>query len=553
MQNLGRILKIAIFSIWLVYAHPSLADENVLSPEQAFNVDAVMVFAETMQIHIAIADGYYLYREKLQFTLQSVHGQPTGLNLSEVSLPIAHEKKFDETFQKSVEIYRHGIDIPVLLPPQHQDIALVVSYQGCADQGVCYPPMQARFSPSQLSLATNLSLNSSLPKVQSSNTTAMASLWAARNDAIALGELLMKMPLSYLILGLVLLGLALCFTPCSLPMIPIVSAIVVGHGADREGRRRAFFLSVAYVLGMALMYSLAGIFAALAGASLAAYLQNSWALIFFALILLAMAASLFGWYEVRMPAWLSHPLHKIARRLHPEERGIPSAFLMGAFSGLIVGPCMTPPLAAILLVIAHTGSPFLGGVLLFSLAIGIGLPLILLGIGAGRYVPRTGPWMIHIKQLFGVLLVLLAIWMVWPILSKNYAHFFRADADHMSSSSLPFVRVASLAELQTQLSMSTRPVMLDFYADWCISCKEMEKLTLKHTAIRQRLADVTWLQVDVTANTLADKALLKHFNLFGPPAILFFNAQGQEIKTVRVIGYQNVEQFQRSIANALAN
>lgn len=552
MQNLGRILKVAMFSIWFVCASLSLADENVLSPDEAFKVDAVMVSAEEMQIHIAIADGYYLYREKLHFTLQSTNGQPAALDLSEVPLPIWHEKKFDETFQKSVEIYRHEIDIPIALPKQ-QEIALVVNYQGCADQGVCYPPMQARFIPNQLLRVTNSSFNQSLLKAQSGHTTHVANLWAARNDAIALGQLLLQMPLAYLIFGLILLGLTLCFTPCALPMIPIVSAIVVGHGADREGRGRGFFLSVAYVLGMALMYSLAGIFAALAGASLAAYLQNPWALIFFALILLAMAASLFGWYEVRMPAWLSHPLHKIARRLHPEERGIPSAFVMGAFSGLIVGPCMTPPLAAILLVIAHTGSPFLGGILLFSLAMGIGLPLILLGVGAGKYVPRSGPWMIHIKQLFGVLLVLLAIWMVWPLLSKSYTHFFRADADHVSSSSLPFVKVASLAELQAQLSMSTRPVMLDFYADWCISCKEMEKLTLRDSTIRRRLADVTWLQVDVTANTPADKALLKRFNLFGPPAILFFNAQGQEIKTARVIGYQNVEQFQRSIANALGN
>ena len=539
--------------MWLVCMGFSFADETLLSPEQAFKVDAVMLSAEKMQIHITIADGYYLYREKLQLAPQSVTGQTPGLNLPTIPLPTAHEKKFDETFQKSVEIYRHRVDIPILLSPQQQDGALVVNYQGCADQGVCYPPMQTRFSPSQLALAANLPLNQSLPQAQSNNTTHVANLWAARNDAIALGELLSKMPLSYLIFGLILLGLTLCFTPCALPMIPIVSAIVVGHGADREGRRRGFFLSLAYVLGMALMYSLAGVFAALAGASVAAYLQNSWALVFFALILLAMAASLFGWYELKVPAWLSDPLHKIARRLHPEERGIPSAFVMGAFSGLIVGPCMTPPLAAILLVIAHTGSPFLGGVLLFSLAIGIGLPLILLGIGAGKYVPRSGPWMIHIKQLFGVLLVLLAIWMVWPMLSKSYAHFSRADADHASSSSLPFVRVSSLAELQAQLSISTRPVMLDFYADWCISCKEMEQMTLKHAAIRQRLADVTWLQVDVTANTLADKALLKHFNLFGPPAILFFNAQGQEIKTARVIGYQNVEQFQRSIARALGN
>jgi len=329
-------------------------------------------------------------------------------------------------------------------------------------------------------------------------------------------------------------GLLLAFTPCVLPMIPILSGIIVGEGRQL-GKLRALLLSVAYVLGMAVAYAAAGVAAAWSGSMLAAALQNAWVLGAFALVFVVLALSMFGLYELQLPGFLHHRLHAAHGRLRGGR--IASVAAMGALSAVIVSPCVAAPLAGALLYIGQTRDVALGGSALFAMALGMGIPLMVIGVSEGALLPRTGPWMLRVKQVFGVLLLAVAVWIVWPVLQPT-------------GGSTAFVRVQSIAELEQKLQAPGRPVMLDFYADWCVSCKEMEAFTFSDARVKPRMARMLLLQADVTANTAEHKALLKRFHLFGPPGIVFFDAQGRELKGLRVIGYQNAERFLKTLDRA---
>lgn len=405
------------------------------------------------------------------------------------------------------------------------------------------------------------------------------------------GKLLAIMPL------FLLLGLGLSFTPCVLPMVPILSSIIVGEGA-RVSRAHSFALSVAYSLGMALVYTGLGIAAGLIGEGLSATLQNPWVLGAFASLVTALSLSMFGVYQLQVPASIQAKLMTVSGRQSAGK--LVGVFAMGAISSLIVGPCVAAPLAATLLYISQTRDVMIGGSALFAMAAGMSVPLLLVGISAGALMPRAGPWMESVKFFFGVLMLGLALWIVTPVIpswvpmagwaalgigygvylllvkqlgwiSKMVGLIFAAfglvqlmgvatggrDAleplAHLSSGAhkVEFKRVKSVAELDAVLTQAAgKTVMLDFYADWCVSCIEMEKLTFTDKRVQAHFADMVLLQVDVTANNDDDKALLKRFRLFGPPGIIFFDKQGKEIQGGRVIGYQNTDKFLHSLALA---
>ena len=403
-------------------------------------------------------------------------------------------------------------------------------------------------------------------------------------------------------------GLLLSFTPCMFPMIPILSGIIAGSGSSIT-RMHGFLLALAYVMGMALTYTGAGIAAGLSGELLSSALQTPWVLGSFAAVFVVLSLSMFGFYELQLPSALQSKLSNSANKIQGGQ--VSGVFLMGALSAIIVSPCVAAPMAASLLYISQTHDAVLGGVALFTMALGMGVPLLLIGASAGALLPRAGGWMEAIKQFFGVLMLAVAIWLIstliplavemllWAILLITSAIYLNAlDAlppkSHgwrkvgkgmgvlilllgismlvgalsgakdilrplgalgggqvVTSTSLPFVKVKNIAELDNYIAQAQgKMVMLDFYADWCVSCKEMERFTFPDAKIQAKLSNTLLLKADVTANNDEDKALLKRFGLFGPPGILFFDTQGREQVERRVIGFQNSAQFLTSLEQA---
>ena len=564
--------------------------DNLLEPEKAFRFSAALAGPGKVEVRFVIADGYYLYRERLQF---SASGNPQ-VRLGAAELPRGTPHK-DEFFGE-VETYRKEVRIPV---PVHGEGAfdLKVTSQGCADAGVCYVPMESK---AHLVLASGAPSLSEAPR---SIGTSRLSIFSSDVDIARLFEGNTLLVLA----SFVGFGLLLAFTPCVLPMIPILSGIIVGEGRDLN-KARALVLSLSYVFGMALAYAFAGVAAAYSGTLLAALLQNVWVIGFFALVFVALALSMFGFYEITLPGFLHHHLHSAHQRLQGGR--IASVAAMGVLSAIIVSPCVAAPLAGALLYISQTRDVALGGAALFSMALGMGVPLVAVGVSEGALLPKSGPWMTGVRKFFGVLLLAVALWIAspilpaaatmaaWAVLLIGSAVFLRAldrlppaasgwwrlwkaaglvllisgvallvgalagSRDPLRplaglfggapASATPWVRVASLGELEGRLKQAGKPAMLDFYADWCVSCKEMEAFTLSDPLVRSKLADFVLLQVDVTKNTEEDRALLKRFSLFGPPGMIFFDTQGREIKGLRVIGYQNAERFMKTLNAAAA-
>ena len=516
---MARILSFLL----VVFAALDLAaanTDNLLEPEKAFRISARALDAGNAEVSFAIAEGYYMYRERFRFAVDAGSAGKLGTP----QFPTGTRKK-DEFFG-DVETYRKQVTIRLPLENWQGPLHLTVTSQGCADVGVCYIPMDSKLTiqPASFSATRPGAPVSSTPgfTVQASDFE-IARLFESGRTWVVLASFL----------GF---GLLLAFTPCVLPMIPILSGIIAGEGKDL-GKVRALLLSLSYVLGMAVAYAAAGIAAAWSGSLLAGALQNVWVLCAFALVFVALALSMFGVYELQLPGFLHHRLHATHGRLRGGR--VASVAAMGALSAVIVSPCVAAPLAAALLHISRSGDVALGGSALFAMALGMGVPLLVVGVSEGALLPKSGPWMVRVKHVFGVLLLAVAVWIVWPVLLP-------------SGGSTAFVRVQSIAELEQKLQSPGKPVMLDFYADWCVSCKEMEALTFSDARVKPRLETMLLLQADVTANSAEHKALLKRFSLFGPPGIIFFDPQGREIKGLRVIGYQNAERFLRTLdlANA---
>jgi thioredoxin:protein disulfide reductase len=583
------------FALLLALSLHGLAGaQDLLPPELAFKFSAQALDANTLELRYRIADGYYMYRDKFKFAVE-----PQTVKLGSAQFPQG-EVHNDEYFGK-VETYRKELRIrlPLTRDAAVDQLKLTVTSQGCADAGVCYVPQQ---QTAQIQL----------PAAGSAAAAAPASGGAADapgtgNDEARFHRLLASGSLWLIAAAFFGAGVLLTFTPCVLPMIPILSGIIVGEGRDAT-RTRAFTLSLAYVLGMSVTYTAIGVGAALSGNLLSAALQSPWVLSTFAAVFVLLSLSMFGFYELQLPAAFHTRMTHASNRFKGGHLG--AVVLMGVFSAAIVSPCVAAPLAGALLYISQTRDVLLGGIALFAMSIGMGVPLILVGVFEGQFLPKSGHWMRSVKHFFGVLLLAVAIWIVSPVLPTavqmlawaalliGSAMVLRA-IDPLPSEAGPvtrlwkgvgflallagtalaigafagshdllrplsglgggggnaaqavaFTRVKSLAELDAKLQSAGKPVMLDFYADWCVSCKEMEAFTFTDARVKAKMGQMLLLQADVTANSAEDKVLLKRFSLFGPPGIIFFNRQGAEVEGLRVIGYQAADVFLNTLNRA---
>ncbi len=498
-------------------------EEEFLSPDVAFKLDITAKDASNLMASFKVVPGYYLYKQRVKFEIKDA---ATG-TIEAIELPQA-EIKEDKNFGKQ-EVYHHDFVASIKLLAANNPI-VKATYQGCSEKGLCYAPQNKIFNINLVS--TNNSEASSLVGNNDDKTT----------TALKSGNLWL------VIAGFFVAGLLLSLTPCVLPMIPILSSIIVGSQSKQtqnnktgSSKLHAFGLSVGYVLGMALSYTLAGVAAGLSGNLLSQSLQSPLVLGLTALLFVVLAFSMFGFYELKLPSAFESKLLNASNKLKGGE--FVGVFIMGVLSALIVSPCVAAPLAGALIYIGQTHNVLLGGAGLFALAIGMGVPLLLIGASAGSLLPKAGGWMTAVRNLFGVLMLVMAAYIAWPVLPASLTTPVNNLLGFSTKHTLPFTRVKSAADLDAAIdSANGKTVMLDFYADWCTSCKEMEKLTFSDAKIKAALANTVLLQADVTANNDDDQALLKRFGLFGPPGIIFFDKTSAEVKT-RVIGYKNVDDF----------
>ncbi len=570
----------------------NLFEDPLLPAEQAFRFFAEVKDPYTLHVNWVIADGYYLYRDKISFQLDN----HPDIQLGDYAPPPG-EAYHDEAFGQ-VEIYHQNLefDIPLQrLNTLPQTIQLQAGFQGCADRGVCYPPMKQTVLldiPEAKLITPVLPKNTQIPLSEQDRIVS-----SLHHDALWLT-----------LLSFFAFGLLLAFTPCIFPMIPILSGIIVGQG-NQITTRKAFLLSFSYVLASALTYTVFGILAALFGNNLQATFQEPWIIVLFSSIFILLSLSMFGFYNLELPKSLQSKLHNSSNK-HRDGSYLGAA-VMGALSSLIVGPCVAAPLAAALVYIGQTGDVILGGSSLFVLGFGMGVPLLLLGTSAGKILPKAGHWMNATKAVFGVIMLAVAVWMLdrilpagvtmllWALLliipsvylkaidplpetASNWHRLWKGFGQIMlvygillliglsagnsnplqplkglssgkqntEEEGLIFQQIHTVDELDRHIKLASANrqwLMLDFYADWCISCKEMEAYTFSSPKIKQQLAQFVLIQADVTANNENDKALLKRFNLIGPPGIIFFSPDQQGPSRLRVIGYQDVETFFKTL------
>ena len=588
--------------------------DDLLAPDKAFRFSARALDAGTLELSYRIADGYYLYRERFRFATE-----PAGVNLGAAQFP--QGEIHNDQFFGRVETYRGNLRVlvPIEGAGGPDRFKLKVTSQGCADSGVCYVPHDQY---AEIRLAAAGSASSASPGIffgaQSAPSMTSAppmvapsprfSTSASDTDIAAMFE----SGSTWLVLASFFgFGLLLAFTPCMLPMIPILSGIIVGEGRDMN-KMRALILSLAYVAGMSVTYAAAGVAAAYSGSLLAAALQNPWVLSAFALMFVWLALSMFGFHDIQLPGFLHHRLSAAHHKL--EGGQVASVVVMGVLSAVVVSPCVAAPLAGALLYISQTRDVVMGGAALFVMALGMGVPLVVVGVSEGALLPKSGAWMKTVKKFFGTLLLGVAVWIVSPVIpamaqmlawaallivsamflraidplppeASGYARLWkgvglialvagvalmigalsgsqdplqplaglRASAGDASQAvPVRFERIGSIAELDARLKdkASDKPAMLDFYADWCVSCKEMERFTFSDAQVQAKLAGMLLLQADVTANSAEHKALLKRFHLFGPPGIIFFDKGGREIEGLRVVGYQPAGPFAKILDRA---
>ena len=578
-----------------------------LSAEEAFVFESIGLDAETALVRFTAQPGYYLYRDKFEFDV----GGLAGLGVRAVELPEGVVK--DDPEFGPVPVYFGQVEIPVKLDRPAgpaAEVTLEAKFQGCRDGDICYPPMTRSVAftlPGSDTVAGNPARD---PAPADTEVGAATTPPVSEQDQLA--GLLTSSP-AKAIVAFFIAGLLLAFTPCVLPMLPILSGIIVGQG-DRITPARAFWLSLVYVLAMAVTYTVAGVLAGLFGQNLQAMFQNPWVIGGFVLIFILLALSMFGFYELQLPGRLQTRLAEASNRQQGGQ--LAGVAVMGFLSALIVGPCVAPPLMAALIVIGSSGDAVLGGAALFSLAMGMGVPLILFGVSAGKFVPRAGAWMEAVKAVFGVGLLGLSIWMLerilpggvimalWGVLALSCGVYLGAlepvgegatgwrklwkslglvllvvglleivgaaaggdnwlkpldglrtpgGAATVKEEHAEFKRIKSLEDLDAALAAGgSGGTMFDFYADWCVECKRMERNTFPESRVAALMDELQLLQADVTANDGTDQALMKRFGVIGPPAILFFDRNGEEMKAYRLVGYFGPEEFAAHLEQVLA-
>ncbi|HKT32361.1 MAG TPA: protein-disulfide reductase DsbD [Gammaproteobacteria bacterium] len=569
-------------------------------PDQVFHFNAYAKDANTIEAVWQITGGYYLYRQKFHFS-----STDPDVSLGAPDFPQGQIES-DQYFGTQ-EIYRNSVSamIPVTRSGSNSRIPLTVTYQGCADKGLCYPP-----------ITKTVLINFAAPGASATPAAGVASTVAANPPPVAqqnrLAELIRSGNLAWVLLVFLGLGIALCFTPCVLPMIPIIAGLIAGQ-QNKPSTLRAFSLSLTYVIAMALTYTVAGVVVALLGANVQAWFQNPWIVSVFALIFVLLALSMFGVYQLQMPGAIQTRLVSLSNT----QRGGAFAGVgaMGVLSALIVGPCITAPLVAALLVIGQSGDPLRGGLSLFALGLGMGVPLLIVGTSASKWLPKAGAWMTAVKYFLGVLLLAVAIWFLsrilpgavtlalWAALAivcgvylllqktsapswrrlwqgagvlvgiygvvmlvgaasgaqdplRPLARFTQGGSSVDRIEGLQFTRIKTVADLEQAVAAASarhQTVMLDFYADWCVSCKELQQGAFRNPAVIAALGNTRLLEADVTADDTADQALLKHFGIYGPPSIMFFNDRGQELRDQRVVGYMDAQDFALRVRQAFAN
>ncbi len=577
-----------------------------LSPDEAFLLTVEAIDSQTVSLRVDIQPGYYLYRDKFSFSLKQGQAE-----LAVFELPAGITKE-DPIFGQ-VQVFKHDNEFRLPLSnliQARQEVLLNVGYQGCAEAGICYPPLHKDLP---------VFLDALIPAATAAEPTNQASAPSTKPASVKVSEqqsivnLLADGKTLTILFAFLGFGLLLSLTPCVFPMIPILSGIIVGQGATITPRR-GLTLSAVYVLAMALTYAVAGVLAGLFGQNLQATFQNPWILGSFSLVFVALALSMFGFFEISLPASLQTRLASISN--HQKQGSYHGVFVMGLLSALIVGPCVAPPLAGTLIYIGQSGNAVLGGMALFIMGIGMGLPLLVIGASAGKWMPHAGVWMDKVKAVFGVLLLGVAIWLLERIIPASLSLFlwallliisaiFMGALDTLDAVStgwqrlwkgvglaimvygtvlvigaaaggsdvfqplnglrlagsgsqphkeqLEFKRIKGIAGLEKELHLASQQgkgVMLDFYADWCVECKKLEKDTFSNEAVRQQLDNIVLLQADVTANDDMDQALLKKLGLYGPPAILFYKSNAQENQDYRLIGFVGPDEFQSHLNGA---
>ena len=573
-------------------------EDEILEVDQAFRLTT---YSENGRFiaEWQIADGHYLYRDKTKI-IAADNSPVTTSNFVVDEGELKHDDIFGDVY-----VFHHQAKASLAVNNAKDGVknaSFKVKYQGCSEiSGICYPPETKTITLdiSPVSNAAASTIDSTAPAAPVSEQDQIADL--LKNGSVWLS-----------LITLFGIGLLLAFTPCVFPMIPILSSIIVGQG-KAISTSRGFSLSVAYVLGMASINTVAGIAAALTGESLAVMLQTPWVLASFAGVFVILSLAMFGFYELQMPGFIQNRLTEVSNR--QKSGSLAGAVVMGLLSAVIVGPCVAAPMFGVLLFISQTGDPYFGGLALFALSLGMGAPLIAIGTSAGKLLPKAGAWMDTVKAVFGISLLMVAIWMIRSIVSEQVVMFLSATlmivsavymgaldglkaeatgwtrfwkgtglviflygvilmlgaasgsasilsplkgvvsngASLVTEQHLQFKKIKGVEGLNKALAEAkaqNKSVMLDFYADWCVSCKEMESLTFTDPAVQSALANTVLLQADVTANDEQDKSLYKHFKIIGPPAIIFYDAQGEELKPYQVVGYMPADKFSNHISQA---
>ena len=582
--------KIILFLMLFIYSFSLEIGNKVLEPEEAFKVDFIKN-ENSLNIKIELGKDIYLYDDKLQVNIT----KPNKIELLK-DLKLPKPVPYDGFIVHFDDL---NIEIPYSLLKLKLDsnkYEIEFKFQGCSKAGLCYAHMSEKQIISFEENAKEESITSIKEDIKQKDELSSSLKQEAENlsetDNIAAS---LKDSSTLIVLATFFgFGLLLAFTPCVFPMIPILSSIIVKASQNESmSAKKGFLMSFVYVLAMSFAYSLAGIIAGIFGANLQASLQNPYVLVVFAFVFMALAFSMFGYFEIRLPASLQTKINKTADG--KEKQGMLGIAIMGFLSALIVGPCVAPPLAGALVYIGQTGDALLGGIALFVMSLGMGVPLLLIGLGAGKFMPKPGGWMEGVTKIFGIIMLGVAIWLLdrvinptvtmylWAFLFisfgvylKIYTHIivksiskvltilgaillvgavsgatnplkpldkFTSKVSLSKQDELKFIKIQNIAQLEDAILKSSKPVILDFWANWCVSCKELDEITFKNDEVIKRLQNFTLLKVDVTQNSEEDKAIQKKFGVVGPPALIFWDENKQEVKSAKIVGYKNPKEF----------